>query len=222
MEVNRTLASEHQLFFRTPKELLSEFSTNLKKVIEFQNYHRTRLSKHRDEQLAKASKFVKGAQAEITKHKEREKEMISERDMYKTKCEEQAKVISNLEQQVAHYKTQASQAKRNQQTPNRAKGQPSMKLTANTNTTTFYSESRPFNLNGSTPLSGISLTGIPTSTPIDQEMNLFGGGVDNDLESSPVVVSGGGNLLNTPALLGINTNQQRRTSTPRGSSFFNI
>jgi hypothetical protein len=50
-EVNRTLPKEQQIFFRDPKDLQTEYAANMKKVVEFQSYHRSRLAKHRETQV---------------------------------------------------------------------------------------------------------------------------------------------------------------------------
>lgn len=47
-EINHKLGSDHQRFFRTPLELLNELVGSVKKVVEYQQFHRTRLYKQRD------------------------------------------------------------------------------------------------------------------------------------------------------------------------------
>ena len=52
VEINRNLGREHQLLFRKPADMVNEFVTQIKKVMEFQTYHRQRLQKHREDQVS--------------------------------------------------------------------------------------------------------------------------------------------------------------------------
>lgn len=51
LEINRSLKQEIQMFFRNPRDLLQQYWQNVKSVLEFQNFHRTRLQKHQSEKV---------------------------------------------------------------------------------------------------------------------------------------------------------------------------
>jgi len=191
--------------------------------MDFQNYHRSRLQKYHVEHYARATKYIKTVQAQALKHKEREQRLASERDLFKTQLDKKTQAIQMLEQQVAKYKAEIEKLKRQARPSEPPAHKGTHRVGGLNTTTTFFAEKRVFNnLNGSTPISAPSMAGMPTSTPIDEETNVFGSKTNLILEDSPIVVAGGGKMLNTPALLGITQRPPRHLATPRGASFFNM
>lgn len=110
LEINRALKQEIQMYFRNPRELVSQYMQNLKSVIEFQTFHRTRLHKHQQEKVIfflhkfnkifqsnKAVKYVKMCQNEIMKRAELERCVVAERNQLKLELEKKQENMKNLE-----------------------------------------------------------------------------------------------------------------------------
>ena len=51
IEINRNLKPEMQMYFKSPQELASQFVSNMKAVLDFQEKQRSRFNKHQHEKV---------------------------------------------------------------------------------------------------------------------------------------------------------------------------
>jgi len=224
LEINRDLKPEVMMFFRNPRDLATQYMQNMKSVLDFQSQQRSRLQKHAQEKTNKAMKYVKMAQSEVSKRAEMEKRFVAERSQFKSELEKQTERTKTLEAMVAERDVELHQLRQ--------------KLAAKSKTSRASSIFP--SLNGATPINTLSFLGCATSTPINNEMDLFedmqldrarNGNEDrNDLAGSQFndifavrpgelesPVAGGG-FMNTPAMLGISQRQPNTVS--RGGNYF--
>lgn len=205
LEVNRSLKSDLQMFFKHPRELLNQYMKNMKSVIEFQTFHRSHLQKHFSDKASKASKYVKQAQMELIKKAEREKFLVIECEKLKSDLEKQVDLLHSFENLIAEKDKEIIQLRQK-------------------STQLKHNKPRP-NLSSNTPLSTLSFINCATSTPICdmqlfEELNTsFNNG---KLKTSFTPNSGNfdivitkdcrflgdasaGTILNTPTMLGISS-----------------
>ncbi|KAI6243821.1 RING-type domain-containing protein [Aphelenchoides fujianensis] len=203
-EVNRHLARDQQQYFRHPKDIATEFLNTLKKVIEFQGYHRQRLHRHREDQIARTTKFAKAAQAEVLKLKEATRQAQAERDHFRAEAERAVAQAHQTEKKLAEARAEIERMNRQTQSrkrdhsgsrpPAANSGGPRPKHVIQT--PTYMAEQRGGagypHLNGNTPISTISMNNVPLSTPLENGVNVFVNNESLRLEESPQVAACGG------------------------------
>ncbi|KAI6205700.1 RING-type domain-containing protein [Aphelenchoides besseyi] len=237
MEVNRHLNRDYLVYFRNPRDLATEFAATIKKVLDFQNYHRTRLQRYRDDDHVRYVKYVKAAKAEVEKMKERQRSITADRDKYKEQNERYRQEASELERKYNEIQDELERMKRlnrkrefaSPKPPTSAMPRPKHPTVQNTN---FHADTRMnTHLNGNTPLTTPSMGGVPMSTPMDRAISGFENPNDSlnleknqSAKNTTGIVSGGINGLSTPALLGLTTpsSKRARENGSRGTSFFKL
>lgn len=101
LEINRNLRSEMQVYFRNPKDLASQFMSQLKSVIEFQEKQKASFLKFEIDKRNKALKCAKEMQSTLKKRSIVEKQMLVERTEMKAQLEVSAAKIKSLEAKLA-------------------------------------------------------------------------------------------------------------------------
>uniref|UniRef100_A0A915CTM1 Uncharacterized protein n=1 Tax=Ditylenchus dipsaci TaxID=166011 RepID=A0A915CTM1_9BILA len=191
-------APEIQMFFRSPRDLATQYSQNMKSVLDFQSQHRASLQKHNNEKATKAMKI--------------ERSFAAERKKLKSEIEKQVEHSKAIESLLAERDLELHQMRQKLASSSKSGRASNM----------FPS------LNGATPIHTLSFLGCATSTPINNDMDLFNNrptgrgrsgdraGLDGvnqfqdifamrgELES-PIAGAG---FMNTPAMLGISQRHQ--------------
>ncbi|CAD5229331.1 unnamed protein product [Bursaphelenchus okinawaensis] len=209
-EINRSLDGNSKMFFQSPKDLAAQYMVNLKKVLEFQSYHRSRLFKYQTERMSYMNKYVKTAQVEIKKRQEAEKKVIAEKEKLKNYCKEKTQQVQELEMKLTTCKEELMML-------NKLKEENALRRSSRErerSITPKRSQNHQFpNLYGDTPITTLSMA-CTTSTPNDPcYLNTDPDPMSPAVFHESPVVACGGKFLTTPALLGLNNGIQRRSSS---------
>ncbi|CAD5234471.1 unnamed protein product [Bursaphelenchus xylophilus] len=222
-EINRNLDGNSKMFFQSPKDLAAQYMINLKKVLEFQSYHRSRFFKYQTEKMNYLNKYAKAAQTEIKKRQENEKKILTEKEKLRNYCKERAQQCQELEEQLSRCKEELILlSNKYKEENNHRKSSRERERSA----TPKRSQNNQFpQLYGDTPITTLSM-GCTTSTPNDPcFLNANPNAISPMFQESPVVACGG-DYLTTPALLGLPKTSQRRSLGNRAEmptpSFFHL
>lgn len=198
-EINRNLRPDMKLLFNHPKDVILDSMQKIKSVVDFQNFHRSRLNQHMQTKCQKAGKYVRGAQAEVAKHVEFERGLMAERNEARGELDKEKKRVRELEAMMAEKDQELKRLRINRQSP-------------------FIGQKVFPSLNGPTPIGTMTsftqrILPCATSTPIvendiftelhgtlrNSNKNILGKTICNNMGDIL------GKNLNTPAMLGIGT-----------------
>jgi len=201
LEINRNLKPDIRCYFRSIKDVTVECMQNLKLVIEFQTYHRSRLLKYQQEKCRKAIKYARGAQAEITRHNEMESSILAEQNKLKHELEKVKKNSNYLEKLVADRDRELHKLRERHSRSHSPQKRTPKRLYPS--------------LNGTTPINTLSFLDCATSTPIITD--IFGYTANANVHTSSSGYGSSGNLksmFDTPTAF-----EQQVIS---GNAFFNV
>uniref|UniRef100_A0AC34FQR3 RING-type domain-containing protein n=1 Tax=Panagrolaimus sp. ES5 TaxID=591445 RepID=A0AC34FQR3_9BILA len=198
VEINRNLRADMMIYFKSPKDLATQYLQNLKSVIDFQDKQRAHYLKMHQERYNKAVKFAKECQVTLKKKSASEKQILQDKNLLADENEKNKAMIKELQEKMAEQAREIERLCKN-------------------NTPKSSSQKRYPSLNGNTPIRPLSFSDVPHSTPIDGAIgsnkrqsgksstplqDLFGRLDDSVVASSDVGIT-------TPFMLGI----QRKPSS---------